>query len=148
MRTIIMMNWDLCELSVWVNIQYMIQQVWVQIRQVIPPIQGLLNPIREVVHVISHTCSYFAYHLHLHPLSFLLVRNSTVIPEHKVKLSRSISPCHIDISWHQVRYTPSIAYTQYSIHPVHNTPSTVYTKYCIHRRLSVFPWFLWFQIDP
>ena len=40
-----------------------------QIRRVISPIRGLLNPIRPVVPLISHSCSYRPYHAHLHPPS-------------------------------------------------------------------------------
>ena len=54
------------------------------------------------------------------PISLFLVHNSTIIAEHKVKSSLSISPCHD----HEL--APSIAYTEYSIHP----------------RLFVFPSFL------
>jgi len=41
----------------------------VRIRQVISPIRGLPNPIRPVVPLISHSCSYPPYHAHLHPPS-------------------------------------------------------------------------------
>jgi len=68
-------------------------------------------------------------------ISLFLVHNSTIIAEHKVHLSFSISPCHD----HEL--TPSTAYTEYSIHRVQHTPSTAYTKYSIHPRLFVFPLF-------
>jgi len=45
------------------------------------------------------------------PISLFLVHNSTIIAEHKVKSSLSISPCHD----HEL--TLSVAYTEYSIHP-------------------------------
>jgi len=61
------------------------------------------------------------------PISLILVHNSTVIAEHIVKSSLSISPCHD----HEL--TPSTAYTEYSIHRVQHTPSTTYTEYSIHR---------------
>ena len=67
---------------------------------------------------------------------------STIITEHKVKSSLSISPCHDDeltlitasteYSIHQVHHTLSKAYTIYSIHRVQHTPSTAYTEYSIH----------------
>jgi len=63
------------------------------------------------------------------PISLFLVHNSTIIAEHKVKSSLSISPCHD----HEL--TPSTAYTEYSIHRVQHTPSTsihrvqAYTEY-------------------
>jgi len=53
------------------------------------------------------------------PISLLLVHNSTIIAEHNVKSSLSISPCHD----HEL------------------TPSTAYTEYSIHHRLFVFPSF-------
>ena len=61
------------------------------------------------------------------PISLFLIHNSTIIAEHKVKSSLSISPCHD----HEL--APSIAYTKYSIHRVQHTPSTAYTEYSIHR---------------
>jgi len=54
------------------------------------------------------------------PISLFLVHNSTIIAEHKVKSSLSISPCHD----HEL--TPRTAYTEFSIHP----------------RLFVFPSFI------
>ena len=51
---------------------------------------------------------------------------STIIPEHKVKSSLSISPC-----------------------PDHElTMSTAYTEYSIHPRLSVIPSFSRLRVDP
>jgi len=46
------------------------------------------------------------------PISLFLVHNSTIIAEHKVKLSLSILPCHN----HEL--VPIIAYTEYRIHRV------------------------------
>ena len=68
------------------------------------------NPIRQFVLLISHSCSYPPYHVHLHPpsLSFL----STTLPssqEHKIKSFLSISPCH------NREFTLSTAYTKFSI---------------------------------
>jgi len=65
-------------------------------------------------------------------ISLFLIHNSTIIAEHKVKSSFSISPCHV----HEL--TPSTAYTEYSIHRVQHRPSTAYTEYSIHPRLFVF----------
>jgi len=88
---------------------------------------------------------------------------STIIAEHKVTSSLSISPCHdheltlstaytehgihrvqhtpstayTEYSIHRVQHTPSTANTEYSIHRVHHTPSRVYTEYSIHASLSV-----------
>jgi hypothetical protein len=69
------------------------------------------------------------------PISLCLVHKSTIIAEHKVKSSLSISPCH----YHEL--APSIAYTEYSIHQVQHPPSTASTEYSIHPRLFVFPSF-------
>jgi len=44
------------------------------------------------------------------PISLFLIHISTIIAEHKVKSSLSISP------WHDHELTPSTAYTEYSIH--------------------------------
>jgi len=60
------------------------------------------------------------------PISLFHDYNSTIFAEHKVKLSRSLSP------WHDHELTPCRAYTQYSIHP----------------RLCVFPSFSWLRVDP
>jgi len=51
-------------------------------------------------------------------MSLFLVHISTIIAEHKVKSSLSISP------WHDHELTPSTAYTEYSIHRVQHTLST------------------------
>jgi len=61
------------------------------------------------------------------PISLFLIHiSTTVIVEHKVKSSLSISP------WHDHELTPSTAYTEYSIHP----------------RLFVFPSFSSLRVDP
>jgi len=54
------------------------------------------------------------------PMSLFLVPNSTIIAEHKVTSSLSISPCHN----HEL--TPST-----SIHGLHHTPSTASTLDCL-----------------
>jgi hypothetical protein len=59
------------------------------------------------------------------PISLFLFHNSTIIAEHKVKLSLSISPSQDHKS------SPSIAYTEYSIHRVQHTPSTASTQECL-----------------
>ena len=60
-------------------------------------------------------------------ISLILVHNSTIITEHEVKLSLSISPCH------DHEFTSSTAYTEYNVHRVQHTPSTAYTEYNVHR---------------
>jgi len=52
------------------------------------------------------------------PISLFLIHISTIIAEHKVKSSLSISP------WHDHELTPSTAYTKYSIYRVQHTLST------------------------
>ena len=54
------------------------------------------------------------------PISLCLVHNSTIVAEHNVKSSLSISTCHD----HEL--TRSTAYTEYSIHP-----STASTQDCL-----------------
>jgi len=51
------------------------------------------------------------------PISLFLIHNSTMIAEHKVKSSLSISPCHDHELTPSTAYTKSAQYTEYSIHP-------------------------------
>jgi len=60
------------------------------------------------------------------PIPLFLIHNSTIIAEHKVKSSLSISPCHVQ----------------------ELTPSTAYTEYSIHARWFVFPSLSWLLVDP
>jgi len=80
------------------------------------------------------------------PISLFLVHNSSIIAEHQVKSSLSISPWHDheltrSTSTHRVQHTASTAYTEYSVHRVQHTPCTAYTVYSIHPRLFVYPLF-------
>jgi len=52
-------------------------------------------------------------------ISLSLIHNSTIIAEHKVRSSLSITQCHD----HEL--TPSTAYTKYSIHRVQHAPQIV-----------------------
>jgi len=119
MGEIIMRKWDLREFCVRVNWPSPIQQVRDQTRRELTPIRGLPNTMRQFVHLISHIRSYPPYRSHLHPASLFLVHNSTIIAEHKVKSSLSISP------WHDHELTPSTTYTGYSIHRVQHPPKIV-----------------------
>jgi len=113
MGEIIKRNWDLREFRVRLNSPFLVQQVRVPIQRVTTPLRGLLNPIRQVVPLISHSRSYPPYRSHLHPPSLPFL--STTLPssqEHNVKSSLSFSPCH----HHEL--TLSAAYTEYSIHRV------------------------------
>jgi hypothetical protein len=69
MGEIITRNWDVVERCVQVNGTSPIGQVQVPILRVIAPIRGLLNPITQVVLLISHSFSYRPYRFHLHPPS-------------------------------------------------------------------------------
>jgi len=137
-----MRNWDLREFRVRVNLLLLIQQVWLPIQPVITPIQGLLNPIRQVLPLISHIHSYSPYCFYLYLTSLFLVHNPTIIAEHKVKSSLSIS---MPWSWvntvyslHQVQHTPSTASTQDYLSSLHShnynlTPESS----CSFRRASL-----------
>jgi len=128
-----MRNWDLRELLVQVNSPSPIWQGQVLIRRCITPIRGRSNPIRQVVPMISHICSYPPHHSRLYPPSPIFLF-TTPLSSQNTKL------CHPDLSrhamitsWLWVQHTPSTAYTEYSIHRVQHTPGTSYTKYSIHR---------------
>jgi len=120
MEEIIIRNWDTREL--WSS----------------KPKQGSCTP--EFSDLLVSTTSFPSPS----PISLILVQNSTIITEYKVKLSRSISPCHNDQVTPSTAYTKSTAYTEYSIHQeysihwvqhtprVQHTPSTAYTEYSIH----------------
>jgi len=74
-------------------------------------------------------------------ISLFVVHNSTIITEHKVKSSLSISPCRDDeltpsTSIHRVQHTPSTAYTKYSIHQVQHPPKIV----CLPSILMMTSW--------
>jgi len=144
MGEIIMMNWDLREVGVQVSWPSLIRQVRIPIWWVLTSIGVLLNPIRQVVHLISHSPSYPPYHSHPHPPSCAF--SSTTLPsshEHKVKSSLSISPCHhhelmlsaayTECSIHHVQHTPCAAYTLCSIYRVQHTLCSAYTKWSIHQ---------------
>jgi len=64
------------------------------------------------------------------PISLFLVHNSTIIAEHKVKSSLSISP------WHDHELTPTTAYTEYSIHRVQHPHRIV----CLRFILMITSW--------
>jgi len=72
------------------------------------------------------------------PINLFLVHNSTIMAEHKVKSSLTISLCHdheltqntayTEHNIHRVQYPPSTAYTDYIIHQAQHTTSTAYTS--------------------
>jgi len=133
MGQIILRNWDLRELCVRVNLPSPIWQVRVPNWCIFTLIQGLPNPIRQVIPQISHIHSYPPHRSHLHPPSLFL--SSITLPlSQNMKLSHPSPSLHVMIlSWHGVQRTPNTAYTEYSIHRVQHTPSTAYTEYSIHR---------------
>ena len=145
MGEIRMRNFDFWESRVWVNLRFPMKQVRLPIWWVRTSIRGLLNPMMQVVPLISHIRSYPPYRSRviLIPKFLFLVHNSTIIAEHKVKLSFCISPCHdykltlstayTKYSIHRVQHTPSTAYTECSIHWVQHTPRIGYTEYSIHQ---------------
>jgi len=106
------------------------------------PNQASLTSIRQTVHLSSLIHVYVSYCSHLHPPSLIVVHNYSIIAEHQVMLSLSISPCHdhqltpsteyTKDSIHQVWHTYSMTDTKYNIHQVRHTPSTTYTQYDIH----------------
>ena len=120
------------EFRVRVNWPSPIRQVQVPIRQVITLIRGLLNPISQVVLLISHSRSYppNCSHLHSPSLSF----SSTTLPSSQnTKLSHpSLSVHAMIMSSHRVKHTLSTAYSECYIIP----------------RLSVFPSFWRLRVDP
>jgi len=122
----------LWEFRVGVNLPSPIWRVWVRIWFVCTPIWGLPNPIRQVVPLISHFCSYPPHCSHLHPPS--LSFSSTTLPSSQnTQLSHPFVSLHVMIMiWHRVRHPPSTTYTKYNIHREQHTPSKAYTKYSIH----------------
>ena len=78
------------------------------------PIQASRTPY------ISYPLLSFTSFSSSSPISLFLIHNSTIIAEHKVKSSLSISPCHD----HEL--TPSTR-----IHRVQHTPSTPSTEDCL-----------------
>ena len=126
-------NLGLREFRMQLNWPSPIRQVLVPIWLLISPIRGHINPIRQAVLLISHSCSYSPYLSHLHPPSLPFL--STSLPsshECKVKSSLSLSPCY----HHEL--TLSAAYTKYSIHLVLHTPKIV----CRPFILTISSWLL------
>jgi len=121
---IIIRNWDFRELCVRVNLPCPIRQVGPTIQPVITPIWGLLNPIGQVVPLISQIRSYSPYCSHLHPTSLFLVYNCSIIAEPKVNSSLSIS-----MPWSWVN-------TKYSIHRVQHPPRII----CLPVILTIMRW--------
>jgi len=135
MWQIIMRNWDLREFRVRVNFPSPIQHVHVPMQRVIKYPHKRCSQLNRAscTRDISYPLVFSIWFSFSSPTSLLLVVNSTIISEYKVKSSLSISPCHDheltpSTSIHQVQHTPSTAYTEYSVHQVEHTPSTAYTE--------------------
>jgi len=86
------------------------------------PIRSILNPFRYVVSLIVHIPSYPLYRSHLHPLSLFHVHNFSIIPEQKVKLSLSITPCHDHEFTLSTSYTKSLHTPSSSVHQLQHLP--------------------------
>jgi len=122
-----MRNWILRECGVQVNLTIPIWQVWLLIQLQVALPWGHFNPIRHVVHLISHIHLDPPYYSHLRPPSPVLVQNSTMVAEHKVKLFLPISPCHNDES------TRNSAYTEHSTPAKTKFASSNVFAYCTHK---------------
>jgi len=133
----IMKNWDFREFRVQVNLTFLRWQVQVPIQRVCTLIRGLLNPIRPVVPLISHSRSYPPYPSHIHPLSLFLTHNSTIM----TSTQSWVIPVNLSMPWTRVN-------NEYCIHRAQHTPSIAYPEYSIHPRLFVFRSFSWLQVDP
>jgi hypothetical protein len=133
MGEIIMRNWNITRFRVRVNEPSRIRQVWLPIRPVITPIQGLPNPIRQVVPLISHILSYPPHHSHVDPPSLSFSSTTPPSLQNPKLIHPSLSLYVMIMSWQWVQHTPSTAYTEYSIHETQHTTSTAVTEYSIHR---------------
>jgi len=116
---LILRNSDSREFCLRVNLLFAIWQICLPIQQVIPSIGSLLNPVRQVVLLMSPIPLNLPCCFYLHPLSHFLIHNSTIIAEHNVKSSLSIS------SRHDHELTWSTAYTKYIIQWVQHPPKIV-----------------------
>jgi len=109
MGEMIMGNWDWKEFRARVDTPFLIWQVLLPIRRIKAPIQGLLNPIRQVVPLTLHICSYPPYCAHLHPPSLFLCHNrwtqSWVI---SLYLSMQWLWVNTEFSIHWVQHPPKI----------------------------------------
>jgi len=148
MEHIIMRNWDFREFRVGVNLPSPIQQVQVPIRRVFTQLQGLPNPIRQVITRISPIRAYPPHCSHVHPPSPSF--SSTTLPSSQnPKLSHPSLSLHTMImSWHWVqpfteyKHIPSTtihrvqAYTKYSILWVQHPPKIV----CLPFIVMIMSW--------
>ena len=106
-----MRNWNWREFCVQVNLPSPIQQGGVRIQHAITPIQGLPNPIRQVVCLISLISLYPPHRSDLHPPSLWF--SSTTLPSlQKIMLSHPSLSLHVMImGWHRVQLSTSRAST-------------------------------------
>jgi hypothetical protein len=146
MGEIITRTCDCWELCVHCNFTSLIQKVQVPIPRVITPTQGLPNPIRKVVSLISYIRSYHAHGSWLNPppLSF---SSTTLTSFENTMLSYPTQCLHLMImSWHRVQYTPSTQHCLSSLysHDYELTTECSFNLWCcsLYNRppSASFPW--------
>ena len=98
----------------------LIWQVRVPIRPELTPIQGVPNPIRQIVPLISHIRSYPPYHSYLHPLSLSFSSTTPPSLQNTMLSHPSLSLHEMIMSWHRVQHTPSRASTQDCLSSLHS----------------------------
>jgi len=108
------------EFRVRVNLPSLIWQVRAPIRRVITPIQGLSNPIGQVLPLISHIRLYPPPRSHFRPPS--LSFSSPTLPSSQNRKSShpSLSLHAMIMSWHWVQHPPSTASTQDCLSSCHS----------------------------
>jgi len=150
MGEIIMWSWDLGDCCMWVNLPFLIWQVWPRIRQVGTSFWGLLTPLRHVIPQSgkSHlnqadrtpVFSYTRVRFILFPSSSPISDSCTQLFHH-CRTPSYVIPVYLSMPWssvnteyriYQGQHTPSMTYIQYDRHQVQHTPSTTYTQYDIH----------------
>jgi len=115
-----MRPWDLRKFHVRVYLPSPKRQVWVLIRWVITRIQGLLNPIMQVVPLIAQVRSDPSYCSHHYPPS-LFFSSTPLTLSQNTKLSHpSLSPHAMIKSQHRAQ-----DYTEFSLHWVQQIPKIV-----------------------
>jgi len=106
------------------------RQVWILIRHVIAPIQGLPNPTRQVVTLVSHIRTYPPHQSHPHAPSLSFSSTTQTSSQNTKSCYPSLSLNAMIMSWHRVQHTPSTAYTEYHINWVPHTSSPASTQDC------------------
>jgi hypothetical protein len=86
------------------------------------------KPIQLCCTQVSHNCLYPQYCSHLHPAFLNLILNSTIVVEHKVKSSLSISQCHNHELTPSTAYTESTADTKSAASRTHDCQSSLHSQ--------------------